>query len=473
MKKFLLLLLLILSIHLSAQFATPGNNGLYSLDDLVAISNGAISLGAEQYYFNEEIIISATDTLRINNDVAIEIGEGLLWIIEGVLQIDPSNLVNIRNKNLESNFKGIRFDNSSASYVHKTAISYAGGIKVVNTDMDFIDCNFSSFDTEYSTGAIDLFQSDPLIRACNFSNNEGPAIASGANSSSSPRIINNTMIGNVSGNGNTPQINLGTSNGFVPIVIDSNKVNGQYDNAGGIALSTLAAGNINAFVRYNEITNNRYGIAVIGDNISGEIAHNYIAGNNIQNNPMLGGSGLNFNGGNTNNITVHHNLILNNLWGITIQNSANPNLGDGLVSSPGHNQIYDNGNSGEIYALYNNTPDNILAHNNFWGTASLEETEDVIFHQTDDPGLGEVFYDPIWTPVGLNEIPLKELSFYPNPASKYFIWDTEGANIKIVSLQGKVIWKGWVERASKVAVNWEAGVYFVHSNGRFEKLIVQ
>jgi hypothetical protein len=473
MKKLFLLSFLLVAIHLWAQYSTPGNNGSYTLNDLVAISDGAISMEDDQYFFNEDIVISTTDTLKIFENVVIEIGEELLWTIEGVLILDAPDLCMIRKKTMESNFEGIRFDNSSASVLRNAWISYGGGVKLVESDMIIQACTFDEFNTAYSTGSVDLYQSNPLIRDCTFSNNKGPAIASGANSTSSPQIINNVLNYNVTGNANTPQINLGTSDGLNPIIIDSNHIYGMYDMAGGIALSTLYGGSIIAYVRNNEVSFNRYGIAMIGSDISGEISYNHIEGNNIQNDPMLGGSGLNFYGGSTNNMIVHHNTILDNLWGVTIQLTAQPNLGDGTDNSPGRNQLYNNGNSGETYALCNNTPDDIWAMNNFWGTATLEQTEEVIFHEIDDPTLGEVFFDPIWIPVGIEEVQPQLISFYPNPAQDYFIWKGDNAKILISNINGKVVWEGQVEEGDKVDFYLKAGIYIIQFGNQFHKLMVQ
>jgi len=473
MKKYILPLLMLMSIQLWAQYSTPGNNGSYTLSDLVDMSDGAITTDSDQYYFNEDITLSVSDTLLIEEDITLQIGAGLLWTVEGVLKIDAPNMVFIQNKTSEDHFLGIRFDNSSSSYLRNVSFSNGGGIRLVESSMQIINCSIDNFNTEYSTGAINLFQSNPLIRDCTISNCAGPAIASGANSASSPQIINNVINFNVTENGNTPQINLGTSDGISPIVIDSNQVNGQYDNAGGIAVATLAGGDINAYVRYNEVSDNRYGIAFIDSNISGEVSYNYIDGNNIQNNPMLGGSGLNFQGGNTNNLIVHHNIIIDNLWGVTIQSSAQPNFGDGTDESPGHNQIYDNGNSGVTYALYNNTPDNIMAMNNYWGTETLEQTEDVIFHQVDDGSLGLVFFDPIWFSVGLSEIQKDPISFYPNPTQDDIIWNSMETTIEIIDINGKVIWEGLVSKNQKIDLEVESGVYFLKNGDQVSKFVVR
>lgn len=475
MKKFILVLISIISLNTWAQFVTPGNFSNYTLDDLVDLSGGAVTFGSDHYFFNEDITISANDTLSIVNDEYLQIGEGLLWTIEGVLILDAPNMTFVSNVSGEGKFLGIRFDQSSASLVRNASIVNAGGIRLLESDMVFENCSFGNFDTEYSTGALNLYQSNPHILSCSFTNNEGPAIASGANAASSPQIINCVINENVTGNGNTPQINLGTSDGLTPIVIDSNHIYGMYDNAGGIAIATLAGGNITAFIRYNEVSFNRYGIAVIGNNLSGQISNNFIEGNNIQNNPMLGGSGINFQGESSNNMIVHHNVIVDNLWGITIQNNAQPNLGDESGFSPGHNQIYNNGNNGETYALYNNTPGDIMAMNNFWGTATLAETEDVIYHVADDLSLGEVFYDPIWLPVGIDEV-ANETNISPNPAQNYFLWNSTDAQIQIYNLSGQVFWDGEIKAQQKMDVSsWESGIYLIRNenNNTATKLVIE
>jgi len=482
MKKIFVLFICLASIPLMAQFITPGNYNSYTIEDLVNISDGAVTLGGDQYYFNEDIIISNTDTLHLNTDnTYIEIGEGLLWTIEGVLIIEVENKVDISNKFGEGHFLGIRFDNSSASSLKNADIRNCGGVKLIESDILIDDCVFFQFDQAYSTPALSLFHSNPMVQNSAFSANEGPGIGSGANGASSPQILNCVFENNVTGNGNTPQINLGPSDGFIPIIIDGNTIDGQYDMAGGIALSTLVGGNINAQVSNNEVRDNRYGIAMIGSNINAEISHNIIIGNNIQNDPMMGGSGLNFYGGESNACTVSHNTIMNNLWGITIQLNAQPNIGDGSPASPGHNQFYENGNGGEIFALYNNTPGEIMALNNYWDTESLEEAEDVIYHVVDDLSLGEVFFDPMWTnPVGIEEAHLEAKGIIsPNPCSHSFQIELDSEyELSIYNLAGQVILKKIMAQSQEFDVStWEKGCYIINiktaTKNRTERLIIQ
>ncbi len=473
MKKFILLNLMLASLQIFAQYSTPGNYQSYHFDELVAISNGAVTSSDGHFYFNEAITISATDTLIIDLDAQLFIHEGLLWTIEGILKCEIPNAFSISKVLGEGNFEGIRIDNSDETVLKKLIISGCGGMKLIESDIVIQNCDFSYFGQEYSTGAIDIFQSNPIIRDCSFSYCEGPAIASGANSFSSPQIINNVLTSNVTSNSNTPQINLGISNGIDPIVIDSNHVYGEYDMAGGIAVANFIGASMSAQITHNEITDNRYGIAVLGGNNSGFISYNILVGNNIQNDPMLGGSGINLNGELSTNYILHHNIIVDHLWGITIQGNAQPNLGDGSEDSPGHNQLYNNGNNGIIYALYNNTPVAIMAMDNFWGTATLEETEEVIFHKVDDLSLGQVFFDPIWTPVGITEMQ-EEISIYPNPAKDFIVWQGSTTDLKVLDISGKVVWEGRVEQAEKIKVDeWKSGVYFLKADNQVLKLMVR
>jgi hypothetical protein len=117
------------------------------------------------------------------------------------------------------------------------------------------------------------------------------------------------------------------------------------------------------------------------------------------------------------------------------------------------NQIFGNGNSGEIYDLYNNTPNPMMAENNYWGTMDPDSVEMHIFHQPDDPTLGLVDYLPLYfPPVGIAEnnavTHFKILeSVYPNPAKDYFfikftneLWiNREKPCLEIMNVKGEIL----------------------------------
>lgn len=380
-----------------SQYSTPGTGIKWDLNDLVSNSGGAISFNGTFYSVSNDFTIAASDTLEINQAAVVKFASVSLFTINGVLLTGPDTVV--FSSSGSSNYEGIRFENTPGSVLHNAVFEKSNGIKVISSDMLFDACVIRNNGKTYATGAINPFQCSPVIRNCRFLNNDGPAVMTGANAASSPQILYCYMFANNVSNANTPQINLGAM-GTDSVRIIGNTIIGQYTMAGGIAVSTLAGGNILCRIENNTIRNNRYGIAAIGGNISSIIRYNIIENNNIQNEPNLGGSGINFNGAATNTAVVSYNSISGNLWGVTIQQSAQPNLGkvEGGISNPGLNLITNNGNSGYIYNLYNNTSGNIFAENNLWGTFNLDSVEMGIFHNLDNSSLGTVDYNPIYYP---------------------------------------------------------------------------
>ena len=219
-----------------------------------------------------------------------------------------------------------------------------------------------------------------------------------------------------------PQINLGTS-GSGTTLIKGNTITGLYNNTGGIA--TLPIGALSIRIENNIIKFNRYGIAIGNVNTIAVITGNVIDSNNINPNANTGGSGINFNGNSTLTAIVSRNYIRGNLWGITIQVSAKPNIGNlnnNDTTDDGRNTIYGNVHNDSTFDLYNNTPDSISAQNNYWGTANLDTIEAHIFHKPDNPALGFVNYLPVLSdPIGIiqlsNQIPssFKLYNAFPNP----------------------------------------------------------
>jgi parallel beta-helix repeat protein len=416
-------------------------------------SGGVVTMEPnDQYIIHEDLTISTNDTISIFNPEEINVADAVLITVNGTMISDPLEGGIVFFKAQNNHYLGFRFDESDGSSFTSTYFKKAGGIDLIYSDVEFTECDFTEFNQEYATGTVDLFHSSPLIQDCSFSNNEGPAVMSGANVECSPQIINCQIEFNVAGNGNTPQINLGTS-GADSIRIMNCQIIGDPANemAGGIAVTTLFGGSAKARIEGNEIRDNRYGITCYGNNVGSLIRGNEIRDNNTQGQPMLGGSGINFFGDETNQSIVTGNIITGNLWGITIQNSAQPNFGqlEGDIINPGNNTFMDNGNEGEIYDLYNNTPNPIMAENNYWGTDDVDMVEEHIFHQPDDPTLGFVDYLPILPgPVGFEELSASEtnnhFSIYPNPAQDFILIELDEnsvgpVQVKVFDAAGKLV----------------------------------
>jgi parallel beta-helix repeat protein len=470
------------------QFITPGTGVNWTFDDLVLNSGGVVTVDNSIYTVHGDLTISASDTLKIISNDHITFDPNVLITVYGAFIANPPAQAILTASNPEQFFKGFRFENSPASVLYNCLIEYGGGIQIIGSNMTIEDCMIRHFNKSNTTGTLQVSQGRVNIIDNEIYQNQGPAIASAANAQAAPQIIGNHIWSNNTANTNMPQINLGNS-GNDTIRIIGNTITGQFDQAGGIAVSTLYGGNCYSIIDDNIITNNRYGIAAIGSNIHSEIHNNVLADNNIQGIPNLGGSGINFNGSATNTAMVSGNTISGNLWGITVQNSALPNLGerDFIVINPGENYIYGNGNEGVTYALYNNTPQDLKAQYNYWGTTNPDSVEMVIVHQPDDPSLGFVDYIPFLIPLGTEELPQQTnaqkviQNIFPNPMNMegYIqlnkdLMVRKNIRYEILNLRGNAIRKGNVIAENALVridvSDIEAGVYFlkVKSGARME-----
>ena len=476
MRKYIALLLIlgIYSFASHAQYVTPGTGVVWDMDDLVQNSGGVVTGTSGMFTVSGNITIAPEDTIRHTGDGQIWMGSSVLWTIQGVLEFDPPSELLISAQDTLQHFMGFRFEDSDASFLNNCIIEFGGGIELVNSDTRIENCVIRKNDKSNSTGVIDLFHCNPQIINNDIYLNEGPAILSPANGECSPHIEGNWLWRNNTANTNMPQINLGTSATGIDIQILGNTIEGFYDKAGGIAITTLAGGSISCMIDGNEIINNRYGITAYGFDINSTISNNIIANNNIENMPMQGGSGINFWGGTSNTSMVYGNEIYGNLWGITNTGDAMPNIGqvEPDTINPGGNSFYDNGNEGEIYALYNNTPNDIYAENNYWGSYDMDSVAMVIFDYYDDESLGIVDYMPIESPLtGVNNqsVPSGLLNIFPNPATRTIRFDLPAKQkrqsfaFRIYNDSGQMILEERIGENGSINISaLQEGMYYVH-----------
>lgn len=455
--RFYLLLMSLLAVQLTAtsNYSTPGAGKIWNLDSLVLYSGGVVTFSQGVYNVNDTLTVSASDTIRVLTDFTARMASQVFIDILGVMIVDPPNSGTITAQDTSLKFLGLRFDDlSDGSILRKVTFEYGNGIRALDCNLIIDNCviRFNTLNSTFSSGAISLFRSNSVISNCIIYRNRRAAITSGANIASSPKIISNVIYENNSDNANVPQINLGAT-GSDTLVIRNNIIRGLFDNCGGISLFPVGSIPI-AVIEYNRISRNRYGIAIGGSNSNVIIRGNYIDSNNIQGQPNLGGSGINFNGASTQRCVVRNNFIRGNLWGITIQGTAKPDIGSMTPESPGLNHIYSNGNSGRIFDLFNNTPDSINAKNNWWGTSNPDSVEAHIFHRPDSLTLGVVNYTPFiitgvsaYAEAGYREY-LPEAIAYPNPFNpatviavmlplpgklEVSIYDAEGRSVRYFS----------------------------------------
>lgn len=390
----------------NAQWATPGTGHTYTMENLVAISQGSVqSLGDKTYLIADTVTISANDLLTIGEDVQqIIFDDQMELVVRGGItcgnQVHETVFTGYEDH--EYGFFNLRLEDCTSECTFAGVRFVRGcGFQLINVNASFNGCAFMGFSTKSANAAIDLFQCSPVIANCLFMQNEGGAISSAANSNGSPQIINNNIVCNVTLNENYPQINLGSGSENDTIRIVGNYIEGGgFSLSGGIAIADLmGTGNTKVLLKDNLICNNRYGYNQQGYNISSLILNNQFLDNNAETDPMNGGSGISIYGMDGNNKAIlRDNVISGNLWGITTIYYNDVDMG--TADDPGHNIIFGNHNAayGEDadYALYVNSFSDISAIGNYWGYNDESFAESVIYHR---PDLGDTFGQVSYLPI--------------------------------------------------------------------------
>ena len=467
MKKALLTILFSIGLAtmLNAQWVSPGDGTTYTLPDLVVATQGVVTNEGYVYTIHSDITISENDVLKIDANVTRIDAPGVLITIKGSMTCTNADRVKLYGT-MQEQFS-MRFENATACNIKKMYFSDGCGIKLIESDVTFDDVKFVYFTRDYCNAVIDILNCNPTIKDCYFMLNKGAAISSPANGQSSPQILNCEFDTNVDGI-NSPQINLG------PGAEDTIRIIGNEIYTimaswyvGGISVADLmGTGSTKVLLYNNIIKEGRYGYNQQGLTISSVIERNQFIDNHYEDNPMNGGSGISIYGMNENNkAVIRNNIITGNLWGITVINAADVDLG--TEDDWGNNQIHDNGNGGVVYDLYNNSTCDIMAVGNDWGTSDVNEIEDHIVHQPDNPSYGLVTYIPFIDVDGIDDGMATGFEVWPNPVSNgsfRLVMDEETpSEVLIYNLNGQCVKSQYINgKLNTIGVeSLESGVYFV------------
>lgn len=461
-------LLFITSFIWAQTYTTPNTGVTWTLDDIATNSPSTITVSGSDYTLLENLEIAENDTVEITTDLTLSIAADLRVTVSGAFTVDSDD-VTITAVDEAAPYDGFRFEEFSTINIQNATIQYGGGLRVLTEDFILNNCTLTNNVSGVSTGSVvSLSRGMPEITNNTFTFNELPAVSSAANSDVSALIANNYMEGNNQSNSNRPQINMGSTMTTTPLRIIENTIIGDplLTQVGGIAVANLIGGAINAEIDGNIIRGNRYGMTIVGPSFA-YVRDNIIEDNNTQGNPALGGSGISLNSsGGGMEVIASGNEIRRNIWGITVIGQASVNLGDD-VDNEGLNVFSENGNNGELYALYNNTPNTLQAKHNCWiegQVNTLADAESVIFHQVDDATLGEVIFDPVSCgPVAATDEFLAEtFRFYPNPVNEtlHFNNTLSFETLSIYTIEGRLITTETLsEGENTVTIQFPTGVY--------------
>ncbi len=409
MKK-LIILFILFSAQLFAQYITPNTGVNWNLDDLVTNSGGTVTGTFPNYAINNKVTVSATDRVYILPGSAVTFsGSASGFEVYGKFLAvgTPADSIRFTASVADStggSFNGFYFRESSvdsACIISYAKIEYAYyGLRCLGASPTLSH----SYLWKCRRGANLSSDSHPVITNSRIerSYEYGITMTTGC----SPLIEYNELINNNSQNTSPKnQISIGTQGNNSPTIRHNTIRGGMFNRTGGISISTLISGSSSSSeIAHNEISNNSFGIALQGSNpITSYIHNNLIYDNSINPDVMTSGSGINAYGTAAVAPIITRNKISGNWWGITIQvgiaGQPGPQVNLGNIENSdttddGRNIISGNVQGTDVYDLYNNTLETVYAQNNDWEVYDSLSIENHIYHFKDDSTLGLVIFTP-------------------------------------------------------------------------------
>lgn len=392
-------------------FKTKGDGTTWTFETLYEQAGSGMSVemvdGVPVYTMHENDTIAAGDLFKAKDGGVVRFADNVTFVIEGTADFQSEERYTFVDAGSEGTAQGIVMKDVSST-AFRNCIFDGVGLKFVGCKGGTLTyCTFQNNNGAVGQSALVLASDDAIfgIDYCTFQDNPKAAVASAANIYCNLFITHCDFENNGTLNGNTPQLNLTVADA---VVIDycTIKGNPEHTMVGAIGISNFYSRTGSSItIRRCNIQDNRYGIGTVGP-MNIVIEDNTLKDNKYEVNPMNGGSGISlYDPYQQTNATIKGNHIEGSLWGVTVIGCKNVNLGrldvaeDDPDYNPRGNTFKDNGNSGLLYDLYNNSANTVYAQNNTWNvsTQTQEQIETVIYHKADDASLGEVIYWPAAT----------------------------------------------------------------------------
>jgi len=418
MKKLILLMVLAPLQMLHAEgYKTAGDGTVYSIASLADIGETNVIVYEHEptpdnvatYELRGDITIAKGDKFVMDDGIVVRLAKDVTLSIEGEGDFALTNGSTFIGQEGQA---AVSIDGTTATTFKYCHFQQAGLELRSEGATSVSHCTFRQHDG--STAAALYFISagaESTIEDCIFEDCAKAAIGSAANASQPLTISGCTLTNNSTLNSNVPQINI-TAASKLNIVNCTINGNPEHTMVGGLGISNFMRYEADVTISGCTISNNRYGIGLVGPAAHITIEDNTLLNNRYETNPMNGGSGISlYDPYQLTDARITGNHIEGSLWGITVIGCKAVNAGRIDVEesddsyNPGKNTFKDNGFDGQLYDLYNNSDITVYAQGNTWNVSeqTAEQIETVIFHQNDDPTLGEVVY-MAGTPEGIDSL---------------------------------------------------------------------
>jgi hypothetical protein len=483
-----ILLALLLNVPMQAQFVSEGNKILYTFESLSDIADSGVTKNGDVYEVTNDITISPTDLLRIDNNITVKLGDGVLISIEGQGAFAPTDTATFTRLNDEAAPKGIDFKGDMGNTIITNITFEYGGLRLLKAgDVIIRNSTFKNINKKLNSGcAVSLGNNTRNdIRNCYFISNEGSAIQSAANFNASLTFKDNYLYDNNTGNTNAPQINVSCINDVKIIIAHNTIIGAERNMVGGIGVSNFMGAVLpNQLIEIdnNFITKCRYGFTTTGP-VRVAIRNNDLIDNKYEANPMNGGSGISlYDPYQLQTAVITGNLITDNFWGITVIGCKDVNIGNldkGPNYNPGLNTFKDNGfaagwNGFTLFDVCNNGASTVYAQGNTWNVAVQDSVsiEGVVYHKNDDPALGEVIFMPPAQETSIAPAP-KEVNAYFDSVSKSLVINEKYSHISIYNSNGSLVLDTDKQKKKIVLPNLTKGIYLAKITNETEKFVLK
>ncbi|KAB2849043.1 MAG: hypothetical protein F9K42_07925, partial [Ignavibacterium sp.] len=268
----LLLLFILISSQLFAQYTTPNTSVNWELDDLVANSGGVVTGTFPDYTINARVTIAANDRVFINPGTTVLFSgsssgfdiNGKFWAVGTAT--DSIIFSSLTQDSTGAAYNGFYFMDpsvDSACAISYARIEYAyyglrcSGASPTLSNSYLWKCRRSIY---LQSGSNPIISHNRIERTFEY----GIYVTTG----SSPLIEWNELINNNSQNTSPKnQITVGTQNNNSPTIRHNIIRGGMFNRTGGISISTLISGSSSSSeIAFNEIYNNSFGITMTGSN---------------------------------------------------------------------------------------------------------------------------------------------------------------------------------------------------------------